>query len=514
MAIKSGFVKAVAVAAPSVVSIQGEKQYDAGESPRTSSPGRTDQGSLNKDGVTHIGMGTGVVIDERGYIVTNYHVVKGLLKIQITTHDGTIYRDVEFIRNDLKTDLALIKINPEKPLKKIRMGKLREVELAEDVIAIGNPFGYQASISRGIVSGLHRPLKASETLSYDDVIQTDAAINPGNSGGPLININGEMIGLNAAVREGAENIAFAIPVDIVAETVEEMISRSVAKMKHHGLKFATLEPGEEGYPAEGDGFDCVRVESVVAGSPAESAGLVPGDIVLNSNGLDIHSSLDFTCSLINVTVMDSVKMRILRSGQEEDAVLAFAGTGQGENALVAFKANRPETKESGEVVSDAGFQLAQSAPSYAADDSHDNTTHNEAGTAISQTNVNPRAIEVRTRFGVEVSPVSAEEYKQLYPHLTVVSLGESKIYPAGGVKVTDIDPASIFQVKSEKIRVDDLIFGIVVGDKPENRWGITSCDDLYYVADRWEDFIAEGNTSLRVYLIRGETPYFLDVELK
>lgn len=226
---RSAFVGVVKETCKSVVSIQGEKQYEVSR-----------RGSDTQYDVFN-GMGTGVVIDERGYILTNYHVVKGLLRLEIITADGERYRDVEFIRNDVATDLAILKINPKAPLQKIRMGRSNRVELAEDVFAIGNPYGYHCSITRGIVSSLGRPLEVNDQLFYESVIQTDAAVNPGNSGGPLINIDGEMIGLNAAVREDAENIAFAIPIDVVSEVVERMLRQTVAKMTHHGLKFRVVD---------------------------------------------------------------------------------------------------------------------------------------------------------------------------------------------------------------------------------------------------------------------------------
>lgn len=517
---KTGFVKAVALACPAVVSIQGEKQYDTTEA-RQPLPGRNDS---SRDNITHIGMGTGIIVDERGYIVTNYHVVKGLMKIQITTSDGTSYRDVEFIRNDLKTDLALIKINPTGELTRIRFGRSSDVDLAEDVVAIGNPYGYQVSVTKGIVSGLNRPLKASETLSYENVIQTDTAINPGNSGGPLVNIKGEMIGLNAAVREGAENIAFAIPVDVVVEVTERMIRQSVAKMTHHGLKLKTkTSPADPAHSLsqEVSYQEQVVVDSVAPNSPAASAGIEKGDVIVMSNKKKIAMPLDFTRSLIDVKLMDSVELNVLRHGNPVTVNLSFGGTAvPDEEQLFATRVqvNRPGGKKS-DSVGEEKFATAQVSPSYGhttpEEEANEGTTRRVALRKSTSYETLSKPELIRQAFGIEIESVLSAEFRKKYPHLTVVSIGQSKIYPSGGVLITHIDDESVFNAQKDKLEKGDLIFGFVVGDNPDNRWGVTSADDLCYIAKKLEEMSEATDQAqlVRVYLIRGDTPYFLDMEL-
>ncbi len=504
---KSSFVKIVKETRESVVSIQGEKQCEVGK-------------RANAQYDVYNGMGTGVVVDERGYILTNYHVVKGLLKLEVVAADGERYRDVELIRNDVATDLAILKIKPKTPMKKIRMGRSERVELAEDVWAIGNPYGYGGSITRGVVSALGRPLEVSDTLAYDDVIQTDAAINPGNSGGPLINIDGEMIGLNAAVREEAENIAFAIPIDVVSEVAERMIRQSVAKMTHHGLKFRVVDSESPEYPVDGNGEDCLVVESVEAKSPAAQAGIEPGDVLLSSNGFEVRSSLDFTCSLIGMDLTDVAELRFQRDGEAKEATVAFSDLAleRGET----FAARKPSrsrtlTSSSGAVVATDDYVDAAVAPAVAASANDGLATANfddseDAGTSASLSG-SKRAAQVWRVLGVEVDAVSSAEYRELYPKLQAVSIGDFNFAPNGGVKVTRAMKNGILTGGDARVQEGDLIFGFGVGDSKEGQLSVASLDNLCYIAQKKDEFAQIDGGKARVYLIRGDRAYFLEIDL-
>ncbi len=182
-------VKAVKRARGAVVNIRGEKTVAI-------PPGQT---AAPDAGRRVNGMGTGVVIDSRGYIVTNYHVVDGVREILVTLADGH-RQTAKLVARDLETDLAVIKIDARTPLTEMPLGTSSDLMTGETVIAVGNAYGYEHTVTRGIVSALHRSVQVSDAQFYDDLIQTDASINPGNSGGPLLNIDGEMIGINVAVR--------------------------------------------------------------------------------------------------------------------------------------------------------------------------------------------------------------------------------------------------------------------------------------------------------------------------
>ena len=478
---KNAYALAYDIAVQSVVSIRGEKHLDAAELQKSPLKGKVPEKDKHES-VT--GMGSGVIVDERGYIVTNYHVVKGLQKIQVTTFDEKLYHEVEFVSYDPKTDLALLKVEPISPMVPIRFGRIDEVYVCEDVMAIGNPFGYSGAAARGIVSGLNRPLTSLETASYDSVIQTDAAINPGNSGGPLINLDGEMIGINAAVRDDAQNIAFAIPVDMVASVIDKMMRISVAKMTHHGL---TLEESDS---VKGT----VVVASVEPNSPAAKAGVQAGDVLVQSNNLPIHSCLDFTRSMIGVSLSDCVEVVVQRNNVSETLEMAMSQLSQpalGQEVSVAV--NRPVTS----MVEEENFQPASASPSYSQN-------------AESEYYRSSKEAIVADVLGITIEPVSAEEYHTLYPDLNVVSMESYKIMPSGGVRVKSVQKDTVFCAGKSSIHEGDLIFGFVVTGSEETRWEITSLDNLYFIARKWNDFVQAGSTA-KIYLIRNGVPYFLDI---
>lgn len=184
---RTAIVRAIESCRDSVVNIHGEKVV-------------TDESSDDERRVN--GMGTGVIIDCRGYAVTNFHVVDGVRDIEVTLASGRTVA-ARLISHDRRTDLAVIKIDSATPLPVINTGTSSDLLIGETVLALGNAFGYEHTVTRGIISALHRNVDVNPTQRYEDLIQTDASINPGNSGGPLLNINGQMIGINVAVRAGA-----------------------------------------------------------------------------------------------------------------------------------------------------------------------------------------------------------------------------------------------------------------------------------------------------------------------
>ena len=193
---RTPLVNAVASARASVVNIRGRKSV------------RQNAMTVSTEQPRQVnGMGTGVVIDPRGYILTNYHVVQDVKQIKITTAKNETLIG-QLLAFDEETDLAIVKIRTRERLPVISTGSSTDILLGENVAAIGNAYGYHHSVTFGIVSALSRKVQVSENQTYTDLIQTDASINPGNSGGPLINMDGEMIGINVAVRVNAQGIAF------------------------------------------------------------------------------------------------------------------------------------------------------------------------------------------------------------------------------------------------------------------------------------------------------------------
>ncbi|RMF93863.1 MAG: PDZ domain-containing protein [Planctomycetota bacterium] len=296
-------VRAVKAARPAVVNIRGEKTLitTAGTNGQIDAARRVN------------GMGTGVIIDSRGYIITNHHVVDGVREIQITLADGRQFI-AELVARDPETDLAIIKINAPEPLTVINIGTSSDLMPGESVVAVGNAYGYEHTATRGIVSALHRAVQVSDAQFYDDLIQTDASINPGNSGGPLLNIDGEMIGINVAVRAGAQGIGFAIPVDKVVRVASELFAQINEKRVRHGLEFADTSPLEHR----------LVVAKVEPESPAAEAGIEPGDVIVRVGDIPIRSRLDFQRAILDKSPDDELDIVVSRSGEEVAADLALA----------------------------------------------------------------------------------------------------------------------------------------------------------------------------------------------
>jgi serine protease Do len=295
-------VRAVREARPAVVNIQGQKLVAGFDQP---GGGSDAPHQVN-------GMGTGIVIDERGYILTNYHVVAEVRRIEVTLDDHRSFV-AEMLARDTDTDLAVIKIRAPEPLRVIRIGTSSDLMDGESVIALGNAFGYEHTVTRGIISALDRDVQVSETQSYDDLIQTDASINPGNSGGPLLNIDGEMIGVNVAVRAGAQGIGFAIPVDTAMRVAAELMSVERLENKWHGL--VTREADDE---------QSLQVTKVEKASPAAKCGLQSGDEILRVGSLNTVRPLDLERAMIDCQNGDSVPVDVRRDGRTLTMRLSLA----------------------------------------------------------------------------------------------------------------------------------------------------------------------------------------------
>lgn len=287
-------VRAVQAARPAVVNIQGQKTVAA-----------TVQTAAGSEAPRQVnGMGTGVVVDERGYILTNYHVVADVRRIQVTLYDHREYT-AELVARDAESDLALIKIPVTEPLPLIHIGTSSDLMEGEPVIALGNAFGYEHTVTRGIISALGRDVQVSDTQTYDDLIQTDASINPGNSGGPLMNVDGEMIGLNVAVRAGAQGIGFAIPVDQVMAVATRLMSIEQLENKRHGI--VSRSGGEDSA--------ALVVDEVQSNSPAAAAGLQAGDQICDVAQMPVARPLDLERALLDRSNREKIPVSIVRNGE-------------------------------------------------------------------------------------------------------------------------------------------------------------------------------------------------------
>ena len=275
-------------------------------------------------GLTEVGSGSGFIIDaEHGYIVTNNHVVAGAEKIVVSLADGRNI-NAKLVGADKRTDLAVVQIADIKNLTATQQGDSSKLQVGEPVIAIGNPGGqeFARSVTTGVISATNRILDIEGEASFN-LIQTDAAINPGNSGGPLVNYQGQVIGINSAKTQeaGFEGMGFAIPISDALPTIKQLLEKGYAS--HPGLnvqidpRYTAEYASQKGWPAG------AYVAKVTPGGPAEKAGIRVGDILTKINGQDIKSSLGLTHELFKYKPGDKVTVTIFRENKTVDVSMAL-----------------------------------------------------------------------------------------------------------------------------------------------------------------------------------------------
>jgi len=279
------------------------------------------------------GMGTGILIDPRGYIITNQHVVEDVSLLRVRLSDGATI-GARVLARDTENDLALLKITPPRPLPAMPLGTTRDLQVGETVVAIGNAYGYDHTVTVGVVSAVKRDVTLNKDISYKSLIQTDASINPGNSGGPLVNIYGELIGVNVAIRAGAQGIGFAIPVDNMIRVAGDMLSIRRRQGLTHGLKLNDqVEPNSS--PAKRS----VSVERVESGPSSPGTGFQRGDMIVRVADQRVSTSLDVERALLDRPAGEKVPVTVVRAGQETsvDLVLQSADRAPATTAEVVWR---------------------------------------------------------------------------------------------------------------------------------------------------------------------------------
>ena len=322
-------VAAVEKALPAVVNIGTEKLVKV----RYSDPARRFRGDLFDEffreffgdaaspgyRVAH-SLGSGMIIDPRGYILSNYHVIERASKIRVTLSDDTTY-DATFIAGDERSDLALLKIEADKPLASVNFAEGDDLMLGETVIVLGSPFGLAQTVTVGVLSSKNREARYGGQVLYRDILQTDAAVNPGSSGGPLLNIDGEVIGINVAIYRQAQNIGFAVPVT----RAEPLLARWMSP-KH----LTKTWPGFEAEETNG----VVRVAEV---DPAVKADVRVGDIIHCVGDREVKDLLGFHRELLSYVTGDRFTLALEREGKSRTVEVEMIAVPEPSGKLLAEK---------------------------------------------------------------------------------------------------------------------------------------------------------------------------------
>jgi len=356
-------------------------------------------------------VGSGFVFDEEGHILTNYHVVANADKIQVTMLDKSVY-EAEYVGGDAESDIAVIKIKEmdSNMLPYLSFGDSSTLQIGEWAIAIGNPLGFQHTVTLGVVSALNRTIQVDDTqTTYTDLIQTDAAINPGNSGGPLLNIHGEVIGINTAIINPMEgvNLGFAIPINKVKNFLDDLITFGKLKKAYLGVRIVSIDEDTKNALNLENNKGALIVE-VEKNSPAEAAGLQPQDIIVSVNGAIVEDADHLVSMVRTEKIGNMVNLEIDRNGSKMAFSVTLAELEDTETAASAPITVKP-TEET--IVSEIlGFTVA---PLTASTRSELSIPNNVEGLLISEVDADSAAYQLGIRKNAVLISINRQTVKTL-----------------------------------------------------------------------------------------------------
>jgi S1-C subfamily serine protease len=269
------------------------------------------------------GVGSGVVIAHDGLVLTNSHVASGAKRLRLAFPDGG-ETEAQLLGDDPDTDLALLRAELPRGVPAARLGDSKTIRRGHLVVAIGNPLGFESTVTAGVVSALGRSLRSTSGRLIDDVIQTDAALNPGNSGGPLVSSLGEVVGINTAMIGGAQGLCFAVSSNTALFVISQFISHGRVRRAHLGVAGQTIPLPRRLAVTTGAGPRAVRIGEVESGGPADRAGLRPGDILLRADGTPIDGVDDLTRLLTADRIDKATEVTVIRNGRVESVQVTLS----------------------------------------------------------------------------------------------------------------------------------------------------------------------------------------------
>jgi Do/DeqQ family serine protease len=321
---RTATVDVVEEVGPSVVNITTERitQTVSPFAPRVRDPRLEDyfQNFSEPRARTVQSLGSGVIFDGMGHVLTNEHVIAQADSVKVTVADGREF-DTELVGADPNNDIAVLKILTNESLPFTPPSNSDDLMVGEPVIAIGNPFGFSNSVTTGVISALNRSVRPQgSNFAFHGLLQTDALINPGNSGGPLLNANGELIGINAAIYADAQGIGFAIPIDVANRVIHELLLYGEVHPVWLGLEFQDLDPALRSVMGLPNGVAGALVNRIHPGSPATRAGIQRGDILVKLDGTGIKNAQQLFEMLEGLTADQKLNLEIYRDGNFHDVV--------------------------------------------------------------------------------------------------------------------------------------------------------------------------------------------------
>jgi serine protease Do len=353
-------------------------------------------------------LGSGFIIDGSGYIVTNNHVIAQADEIKVKLANGKEF-DAEVVGRDSKTDVALIKIKGANGLTPLPLGNSEALRVGTWVVAIGSPFGLEQTVTQGIVSAKGRSIGAGP---YDDFIQTDASINPGNSGGPLLNLKGEVIGINTAIVARGQGIGFAIPINMARDIVSQLKEKGEVTRGWLGVQIRDLDESLANY-YKIKPFSAVYVENVVPGDPADQAGIRSGDIILSVDGQSVTSGRELAGLIANIPVGKKSKVVLLREGHRQTVTVRIAKQAAEEVKIASSKGTSDDL---GLQVTDLSSEKAQQ---FGLDE-------DERGVLVIEVERGSRADDAGVKVGDIIKGINLQKVRNLEDYETLIAKIDKK----------------------------------------------------------------------------------------